>query len=156
MINKAEIGDFLYIIIFAVLMFAGVLEKMAKAKRQQQNKPPPQPYDDFESVEGQSVPEQTPPQTLEEMLRRMMQTQTTETRVEEEFVSHPEEESLEMIPETSYFHYQPVVNPIADQTRKEVFSSAPLEDEIEANKYCEYEFDIRQAVIASEILNRKY
>ena len=157
MINKAEIGDFLYIIIFVILMLAGVLEKMAKAKKQQQSRPPssPQPYDDFEDVDGQPVPSQAPPQTLEELMRRMMQ--TSEARVEETFTDHPEEaQSLEIIPETPYFHYKPVVCPVTDQAEKEAFSLAPSEEEIKASGYREYEFDIRQAVIASEILNRKY
>ena len=153
MIYKAEIGDFLYIIIFAVLMLLGGLEKVMKAKRQQNMPPrPPQPYDDFGDVE--SSPEQTPPQTLEEIMRRMMQ--TTETDGKEKSFYPEEAQSLEVTPEIHYSHYQPVVNPIIDQAEKEAFALGAIEDEIKASENRKFEFDIRQAVIANEILNRKY
>ena len=156
MIYKAEIGDFLYIIIFAVLMLLGGLEKVMKAKRQQNMPPrPPKPYDDFEDVEDPSSQRQAPPQTLEEMMRRMMQTVETQGRTEEPF--YPEEaQSLEVIPDTPYFHYQPVVNPIIDQAEKEAFALDTIEDGKKASESRNFEFDIRQAVIANEILNRKY
>ena len=152
MIYKAELGDLLYIIIFVVVMIAGVLEKLAKAKRQQQEVPrPTEPYDDFEDVERPSAP----PQTLEEMMRRMMQTIETQGKTEESF--YPEKaQSLEVIPDTPYFHYQPVVCPITDQAEKEAFSTDTMNEEIKTSDYLKYEFDIRQAVIASEILHRKY
>ena len=146
---KADIGDSLYIIIFAVLMLVGLFEKVAKAKRQQQNIPPhpPQPYDDFEDVE-----EQPPSQTLEEMLRRM--TQTTQTHTQEEFLGYPVgAKSSEVIPEKPNYFYEPVVSRIKTPSEEETFSSVPIE---EAKEATEYDFDIRQAVIASEILNRKY
>ena len=150
---KAEIGDFLYIIIFAVLMLLGGLEKVMKAKRQQNMPPrPPQPYDDFGDVE--SSPGQTPPQTLEEIMRRMMQ--TTETSGQEKSFYPEEAQSLEVIPDTPYFHYQPVVNPIIDQAEKEAFALGAVDDGIKESENRKFEFDIRQAVIANEILNRKY
>jgi len=152
---KAEIGDFLYIIIFVVLMIAGVLEKIAKAKRQQQPTPPPQSYDDFEDVEQPSAP----PQTLEEMLRRMMQTNETQGYSEDaqslEPVPVAEPQSLEYAPHTSRYQYQPIVVPVADQAEREAFAQTPIE-EMKAGDINEFQFDIRQAVIASEILNRKY
>ena len=152
-LNTAEIGDYLYIIIFAILMLVGVFEKIAKAKRQQQNTSPrpSQPYDDFGDVE-----QPAPPQTIEDVLRRMMQTAETHGQ-EEEFVGYPEEaQSLEVIPDTPRFQYQPLVCTVTDQAEKEAFSSVPIEEEIKVSKKYEFQFDIRQAVIASEILNRKY
>ena len=149
---KADFGDVLYYIIFAVVILAGLLEKMAKAKRQQTGKTvPPHPDDDFEDVEQH--PSEAQPQSLEEIMRRMMQ--TVEAPQPEEAVSYTEEaQSLEVIPETPYYHYQPVVNPMADPS--ETGSSSLMEEQIEAAGFPEYEFDIRQAIIASEILNRKY
>jgi len=153
LINKAEIGDFLYIIIFAILMLLGGLEKVMKAKRQQNMPPPPpQPYDDFEDAEEQSSSEQSPPKTLEEIMRRMMQ--TVETPAGQEIKSfYPEEvQSNEVIPETSFFNYQPIVVQNTDQSEYKAY----IEEGNEVNTYHDFEFDIRQAVIASEILNRKY
>ena len=153
---KAEIGDFLYIIIFAVLMIFGGLEKVMKAKRQQNLPPPPQPYDDFEDVDGQPSQEQAPPQTIEEMMRRMMQ--TPETLKPEKVVSLPQEpKSLELFPEKNY--YQPVQsaqNQTIEQFLEEPFSHSTMEDKHETIESDKYLFDIRQAIIASEILNRKY
>ena len=152
---KADLGDILYIVIFAVLMLAGALEKVVKAKRQQQNTPPPPPYDDFEDVEEPSS-QQTPPQTLEEMLRRMMQTAETQEQIGENI--YPEEaQSLEVIPETpAISYYQSAVSQITNQPGIDTFTPAPIDENNEAAELQEYEFDIRQAVIASEILNRKY
>jgi len=141
LIYKAEIGDFLYIIIFAVLMLLGGLEKVMKAKKQQNMPPPPQPHDDFEDVEKPS----TEPQSLEDLMRRMMRSMDTE-----------EATSLEDIPDTPHFHYQPLVFSTAGQAEKDTFATDATEEEIKSSEYREFEFDIRQAVIASEILNRKY
>jgi hypothetical protein len=147
LILKAELGDFLYIIIFVVLMFAGVLEKMLKAKKQQT--PPPQPQDDFEDVDEQ--PAESQPQTLEDIMRRMMQTHETPPREE---ASYPEEaQSLEVIPDTPYYHYQPI---FTEPSEIEAYSPDLIEEEKATTELSEYQFDIRQAVIASEILNRKY
>ena len=152
---RADLGDILDISIFAVLMLAGGLEKIVKAKRQQQNTPPPQPYDDFEDVEEPS-PRQSSPQTLEEMVKRMLQ--TTETLEHTEERTYPEEaQSLEIIPETSVIdYYQPIVSQITNQPEKDTFTFFQKDEENEVPEFQEYEFDIRQAVIASEILNRKY
>ena len=153
---KADLGDFLYIIIFIVLMLAGGLEKIVKAKRQQQNTPPPQPYDDFDDVE-ESSQQQTPPQTLEEMVKRMLQTTETQEQAEVREAFYPEEvQSLEIIPETPDY-YQPAVSQITNQSEKDTFTPAHIDEENEVmTELQEYGFDIRQAVIASEILNRKY
>ena len=151
---KAEIGDFLYIIIFAILMIFGIIEKAAKAKRQQQNMPPrpPQPYDDFEEVEQQPS---APPQTLEEVLRRMMQTPETQKQKEEYADNQEKAQSLEVIPAAGRYFYHPEEIKIREQSEIEAFSLVPMEMIREKDQH-EYQFDIRQAVIASEILNRKY
>jgi len=154
---KAELGDFLYIIIFSILMLVGVFEKLAKAKRQQQQQSqpqPPDPYDDFGDVEQPSA-EQAPPQTLEDLMRRMMQ--TIEAPQQEEVVSSPEEaQSLEYIPLSGRHFYHPEEIRIREQSEINAFSPPPMEEQMETSEIFEYGFDIRQAVIASEILNRKY
>jgi len=139
---KAEIGDFWTIIILAVLMFAGVFEKMLKAKRQQQAPPPPpQPYDDFEDVEEQTAQRQPPSTTLEEMMRRMMQTVEMPEQAAEKAVVQPQD--IKKREQSGRIAYTPV-------------SVVPVEEIIETADAREFHFDFRQAVIASEILNRKY
>ena len=154
---KVDIGDYLYYIIFAVVMLAGLLEKAAKAKQKQQdNTPrPPQSYDDFDDVdEEQPSSRQAPPQTIEEMMRRVLQ--TIEIPEQEKTVSCPEKtQSPEIIPEKPYrTSYQPIVT---HQTQTaEISTPAALGEEQETDVFYDFEFDIRQAVIANEILNRKY
>ena len=152
---KAELGDILYYLIFVVVIVIGLLEKIAKAKRQQAGRPtPPHPDDDFEDVE-QHHSSQEPPQTIEEMMRRMMQ--TIEAPQQEEVVALPEEaQSLEYIPLSGRHFYHPEEIRIREQSEINAFSPPPMEEQIETGEIFEYEFDIRQAVIASEILNRKY
>jgi hypothetical protein len=153
LILKAELGDFLYIIIFVVLMFAGVIEKMLKAKRQQQASPP-QPHDDFDDVETQPSPPPSPPPTLEEVMRRMMQTVEAPQQKEVKAVVHPMgEHSQEDIPAAGRHFYHPETIKNKEQS---VRIASPVEEKIETTDFNEYYFDIRQAVISSEILNRKY
>ena len=149
---KAELGDILYYLIFVVVILAGFLEKIAKAKRQRTEIPTPQhPEDDFEDVEHH----QAPPQTLEEIMRRMMQ--TVEAPQQEEMVSYPEEtKSLEYIPTSGRHFYHPEEIRIREQSEIEAFASSVMEEQTEASEIHEFEFDIRHAIIASEILNRKY
>ena len=151
-ILKSELGDFLYIIIFVVIMFAGVIEKVMKAKRQQQaGVPPPQPHDDFEDVDDPAL--LSPPPTLEEVMRRMMQTIEAPQQKEVKAVVHPMgEHSMEDIPAAGRHFYQSEASKKMDQSIR----IAPVEEKIETPDLNEYYFDIRQAVIASEILNRKY
>jgi len=153
LVYKAEIGDFLYIIIFAVLMLLGGLEKVMKAKRQQNMPPqPPQPDDDFEDVESSDA-EQAPPQTLEEIMRRMMQTVETQNQSGELFF--PEKaQPAKVSPEKRYSDYQPAAKEATNQIEQEAFAHDI--GTISVGDDCDFEFDIRQAVIASEILNRKY
>jgi hypothetical protein len=159
---KADIGDILYIVIFAVLMLAGGLEKYVKAKRQQQQDRtprPPQSRDEYvDEEEERSAPRQAPPQTLEEMLKRMLQPADTRERED----TYPEEaQSLEVIQETPARkdYYQPVVSQVSmvmNQSEKEAFAVPTLEEEKGTPGLNEYEFDLRQAIISNEILNRKY
>ena len=167
---KAELGDILYYIIFAVVILAGFLEKIAKSKRQQQQAGaprPPQPDDDFEDVEAQpsSSPRQAPPKSLEEMMKRMLETVETP---EQKQIFYPETaQSLEEVSDKAlsseyvplsgrYFHHPEEVH-----VRKR-FGYEPIlpviieEEEKVVTEFHEFEFDIRQAVIASEILNKKY
>ena len=164
---KAELGDILYYIIFAVVIIAGLLEKIAKNKRQQQQAGTPrpsQPYDDFEDVEQPSQ-RQAPPKTLEEMMKRMLE--GVENPQQEEAALYPEEsQSLEVIPEKAQtseyiplsgrYFYHPEEAQIREQSEEKAFSSALMEEEDASTEFHDYEFDIRQAVIASEILNKKY
>ena len=123
-------------------MLLGGLEKVMKAKRQKNAPPPPpQPYDDFEDVEQPSAE----PQTLEELMRRMMRSMDTEEAASMETIPVKEAQSLEAIDDSPHFHYQPIVTSIEKESA--------LED---GTKGQDFVFDIRQAVIASEILNRKY
>ena len=146
----------MYIIIFAILMLLGGLEKVMKAKRQQNlPPPPPNPYDDFEDVEEQPSQEQSPPQSIEEMMRRMMQ--TIETPKQEEVVAHQKQHTMENIPEK--YKYKPVQSALfqaIEHSKNELHSTSPTGEEKETSGNNNYVFDIRQAVIASEILNRKY
>ena len=138
-LNVAEIGDFLYIIVFAILMLVGLWEKVAKAKRPPSPTPPQQqPYDEFEDVDG----DQSQPQTLEELVRRMMQTDKT-----------PETKPISADMSVKNY-YQPIVC----ETGENLFSQNEImsDDENETVNSFDFEFDIRQAVISNEILNRKY
>ena len=155
---KAEIGDFLYYIIVAVLMIVGIWEKIAKAKKQQQGNQsrPPVNYDDFDNVDSEQPSNQAPPKTIEEMMRRMMQTLET-SEGETETVSYPEEaQSLEVIPSPVRSYYQPIEIKKMEQSEIEAFSSSSMEKQIESDEVPEFEFDVRKAIIANEILNRKY
>jgi len=153
---KAELGDILYYIIFAVVILAGLLEKVAKSKRQQKEAGiprPPQP-DDFEDVEQR----QEPPKTLEEMMRRMLEPVETPKQDEAVFsrsskMDTEEAQPSEYIPASGrHFYHQEEVR-TREQSGKISFSPILVEEDKELS---EFEFDIRQAVIASEILNRKY
>ena len=162
---KADFGDILYYIIFAVVIIAGIMEKAAKNKRQQQqaNAPrPPQPHDDFEDVEGQATSEQAPPQTIEEMMRRLLEPEPIETPVQKPVELQPLEvipekvQSSEYIPTFGRHYYHPEEEKIREQSTKGASSHLFTEEENDIHEYHEFEFNIRQAVIASEILNRKY
>ena len=139
---KAEIGDYLYYIIFAIVFIIGAIDKSKKAKRQQASPPrvPQSSKDDFGDVD-----EQQRPQSLEELMRRMLQ--TTET---------PEPETLYNEPESSLdVSYINAYQPIVDSNNIQYTPVAVEEETVKVENY-EFEFDIRQAVIANEILNRKY
>ena len=151
---KAEFGDILYYIIFAVVILAGLLEKVAKSKRQKQQSQTPQPHDDLENVEEQPTQRQTSPQSLEEMMKRMLE--SIETPEQDEVAYYSEAaKPLEAAPAEARFgrfsHHQEEAR-IRDQSQ----IKATIEEEKITSEFNEFVFDARQAVIASEILNRKY
>ena len=139
-INKADIGDYLYIIIFAVVMLISLLKNVKKSQPQPQAPPPSQSYDDFDSVEEQ------PPQTLEELMRRMMQAEQPPKAEEQPIYSETSDKQ----------YYQPIVCEIGGTLGNSQFSQSPIMLEEEVIETIPFEFDIRQAVISNEILNRKY
>ncbi len=156
---RADLGDFLYIIVGIVLLFAGGIEKYIKAKRQQQqNQPMPSSeqerrYDDFEEEE------QAPPQTLEDLVKRMMQ--ANESQPKQEIDEYEEEaQSLETIPAEPERknYYQPVKNNfVTSAEEKAIYAVKSVEEEkAETSFGGEFDFDLRNAVIAAEILHRKY
>lgn len=155
---KADIGDILYIVIFAVMMLAGGIEKYLKAKRRQEEVRTPHSPQSHHEEEERPVPRQGSPQTIEEMLKRMLQP----TEIREEADDYPEEaQSLEVVSEVpvANYHHQPVhnrMNAMITPSEKEAFAAPVLEEKTEVSKLHEYEFDLRQAIISSEILNRKY
>ena len=144
-INRADLGDFLYIIILAVLMIVGLFEKVMKAKRPAPP-PPPHPYDDFEDLDEQEQNQQQQPQqpqTLEDLMRRMMQTQKVEV---------PEQKDVapKMFVKD---YYQPIKMENMDRQFPDVIT---MPEEEGSDALLDFEFDARHAIIASEILNRKY
>jgi hypothetical protein len=128
-------------------MLIGIVDKMQKAKRQPQTNVPriPQPDNDFEDIDGQ----QQPPQTVEEFVRRMMQTVEPQ---ESKTVYHEPEPSPDIFQKN---YYQPIVSTNNIRYEEEAFAPADDEETVAGGNY-EFAFDIRQAVIANEILNRKY
>ncbi len=156
---KADIGDFLYILIAIVLMVAGGLEKYVKAKKQQQNQNiPPQPSHDYDEYEeGESAErEPTRPQSLEDMVRRMLQTTEDQDEITETTV-YDEAQSLETIPvEPVRRSYQPITDNFSKE-EEIIYSINTTKEDIKSILSEErYDFDLRKAVIASEILQRKY
>jgi len=153
-IFKAEIGDFLYIIIFAILMILGGLEKVLKSKRQQNvpPPPPPAPYDDFDDVDEQ----QERPKTLEEMMQQMMQ--TFDETPEPEPAPVPVYTAPVYIPEDvpKKVEYQPICDTWGSVGKKQFPQDSILEEKEEIFDSQGFDFDIRNAIIASEILNRRY
>ena len=152
---RAELSDYLYYIIFAVVMIAGIFEKMSKAKRQQQENTPrsPQPYDDFENVDDEqpATRQAQQPQTLEDMMRRVLQTMEASNN-EEKVSSSYNEHVSKVVPTTVRTAYQPLVIPSSEQAEIDAFS----DKEKETGIFNDFEFDIRKAIIANEILNKKY
>ena len=157
---RADLGDFLYIIVVIVLVLAGSLEKFIKKKKQesgQNTNPAPmaQEYDDEDETEiiEKGFEE---PKSLEDMIKRMMQSVEEQKRTiqEPEYEPEPvypvEAESLEEIPENRFVYNETTIKSRIEAPKEDVF----LESEDEGVTYSD--FDIRQAIIASEILNRKY
>ncbi len=153
---KAEIGGgWLYIIIAVGLMVLGAIEKYIKKTKEMAQ--PPAPTDQEEQT-GEHAPDIR--KTLEDIFKQMQQ--PTPVSMEEEV--EEEAQSLETIPEVpeyiapqyiperqyqnTFTKYQPIIAPEPDP----IFLT---EEELKDNDL-EFEFDIREAVIYSEILRRKY
>jgi len=77
------------------------------------------------------------------MMKRMLQTMETQ---EQEVVVNPYQEYAEK------YMYTPIDMQIYEQPE----IKTPIEEDETTNVFPAFEFDVRQAVIASEILNRKY
>jgi hypothetical protein len=119
---------------------------MQKAKRQQQqaNTPRvPRSNDDFEDSEEERRPT-TPAQTMEDLMRRMLQT-----------VETPKPEPVEDVFPINTYQQAASRNNIL-YTPIAVEEETVEDDNHETEAEFDFKFDIRQAVIANEILNRKY
>ncbi len=173
MTHVADLGDFLYIIIAVVLMVAGGLEKYIKAKKQQQSRPisesqnrPDAENDPFEDEDFEE--EHNRPQTLEEVVKRMLQTTEKRENTKETDDYPVEAQSLETLSEEITKGYEPVkYEPIKYESvkyepikmtpeEKTLYSIESEETKVKVPFLDEYEFDLRKAVISQEILQRKY
>ena len=154
--HTADIGDLLYIIILAVLMLVGALEKFLKAKRQQQNQPqvPPSesfPYEDEEQTADNE--EFDGSQNPDEIMRRILKT-FEEQKHAEEVTEYPiEAQSLET--EYTSENYQPDYTASQPEEKNLCAIAEPPEDK-ETSLIDESEFDLQKAVVYQEILKRKY
>ncbi|MDR1666941.1 MAG: splicing factor family protein [Bacteroidales bacterium] len=136
---KADIGNILYVIIILFALFGGIIEKALKKKRQEAMKQQQRMESDAEKEEN-------------ELLSRMPENVVGE---EEEMIENWRkirekwaivEKTQEGIDETETETAAPP---------RETPKIVPAEPEY-MQKEEKYIFDIRQAIIANEILNRKY
>ena len=154
--HTADIGDLLYIIILAVLMLAGTLEKFLKTKRQQQNQPQGSssesfPYEDEEQTADNE--EFDGSQNPDEIMRRILKT-FEEQKHAEEVIEYPiEAQSLET--EYTNENYQPDYT-ASQPEEKTLYAIAETPEEEETSLIDEPEFDLQKAVVYQEILKRKY
>lgn len=155
-IQFADLGDFLYIIIFLLLLFGGSIEKLIKNRKQQQNRIPEPQDSEFGESDAFPEPEPAQPRTLEDLVKTILQ-QPKEPE-ETENIYPVEAQSLEEIPvEPEYYHTNQDKEVIDAFDAGKLYSLSDNElDDKDKSSQEEYEFDIRKAVIASEILNRKY
>jgi hypothetical protein len=168
---KADTSTILYIIIALIAILGGSVEKYIKAKKQEEMKrrqPSPDDAKEPGTVENES---EEVPKTMEEVLRRWV-TQHEEAEATEETFETEEAKSYETDipyegPPTSVLEnlkYTDVRASILSEEERALYAVAPVETETgeSANANANvvfgesYHFDIRQAIIASEILNRKY
>jgi hypothetical protein len=92
-----------------------------------------------------------PARSLEELITQMRRTAEAQTLPEE---AQSLEEVIPEIPAKRMDYYQPVGD---SQAASPFRSSDPVNvREEEISEHPGFEFDIRRAIIASEILNRKY
>lgn len=155
----ADFGDILYIIIFLLLLFGGSIEKFIRNKKRQDTQIPEPQDTEFGEDDPLTETEQSRPKTFEEMVKAILQPEPEPLYEPEEVERYPvEAESLEEIPAVSAY-----LQNVENQSEVEVLDmeeSHPISDSKAGNgdetSRGKYEFDIRQAIIASEILNRKY
>lgn len=163
MMQQAEIGEFLYIIIAVVLMIAGGVEKYVKSKKEQQQRQQSsstnmeQQQEEYGENRDFSGDRRVPPQTLEEMVKRMLQSEEYQERTPDVDIDADEAQSLEEIPEKPLerYQYQPLVITASTPEEEALYAMEDVEQK-DNTSYDAYDFDLRQAVIASEILQRKY
>ncbi|MDR3094821.1 MAG: hypothetical protein LBU62_09320 [Bacteroidales bacterium] len=145
---KADASVVVYIIVAVLALLGSGIEKWLKAKRAQQQHPAIPDHD----AEEEDMPEQQP--SLKDIIRQLTQ--------EAEAMSEPEpqyEPEFELEP--AKVEYQPL-EIIPTEPEYLVSHTFDLPDFVhvdtsEKEKIPEtHIFNIRQAVIASEILNRKY
>ncbi|MDR0712864.1 MAG: hypothetical protein LBF89_01170 [Bacteroidales bacterium] len=140
--TKAELGNIIYIIIILLALFGGIFEKLLKAKkseeiRRQQTASPSAELPETEEVVGNA----------EEIISGWLETRIPD-EAETEETTAPFYETLETIPDEpehmikeKRYGYQPI---------------SAVATVVESPEEEKYVFDVREAIIANEILNRKY
>jgi hypothetical protein len=143
---KAELGDFLYYIIVVIVILASIIEKASKAKKKRQAELPADMPELAEEAYNEAQP-----QSLEDVMRRMFEQQVETQQVETATVAVPKKKKKKA--ESQNYrkdYYQPVVyQPITVATTE-------MDDTHNVADYPSFEFDLRQAIISNEILNKKY
>ncbi|MDR1671890.1 MAG: hypothetical protein LBS09_00250 [Bacteroidales bacterium] len=158
---KADTGTISYIIIALIAILGGILEKYLKAKKQQEMKrQQPFPDDVEEAGTVTEFPSGRQVMRQEESYEGYETFEAEEAELYETVMPHAE--SPATVPEVSEYAVSSntvfVASILNEQER--AFYAIPAGAEANAGENVapegSYDFDIRQAVIANEILNRKY
>lgn len=156
----ADLGDFLYIIIFLLLMFAGTIEKFIRGKKQQ-NQPPHAeglPYEDGEEHPETVVPEPKPfeGKSFEEVVKSILRGEEHDDSSQETVIPQPEKTWMDEMPEEVTRDYQPINHELISSIEEdEIYVSDEIKN-VQKEEKETFDFDLREAIIASEILLRKY
>lgn len=151
---KADASIVVYIIVAVLALFGSGIEKYLKAKKAQQQRPVvPANDEEFEDIPDETG-EQQP--TLKDIIRQLTQEAeampASKPKYEPEFELEPTKvqyQSLEIIPtEPEYM--------VSHTFDLPDFVHVDTSEEEKITEKVPYTFNIREAVIASEILNRKY
>jgi hypothetical protein len=135
----AGASTILYIIIGLLVLFGNGIEKYLKSKKAQQSRPAI-PGNDTEFEETSETGENNPQHPIfEELVRELAQMSKPEPEPIE-----VRDQPLEVIPDKPEYLVSRLLN---------MPGTAPTIPEVVPDPY---KFNIREAVIASEILNRKY